>query len=150
MMTEPSALTYDIEAEQIVPHISTSRAKRAQIYFDSSPGQTEHLMNPAELLLSAFAACIIKNVERFSDIIHFSYKDVKVQVHGVREGPPPRITQVNYEIELWTDASARKVDLLNHNLLKFGTIFNTVSAACDVSGRIITHPASEAARDQNN
>jgi uncharacterized OsmC-like protein len=143
-MNTPTPLTYDIEAEQILPHVSTSRAKRAQIYFDSSPGQSEHLMNPAELLLSAFAACIIKNVERFSDLIHFSYADVKVRVHGVREGPPPQIIQVRYEIELWTDATAHKVDLLHRNLRKFGTIFNTVSAACDVSGRIITHPASEA------
>ena len=150
MMTEPSALTYDIEAEQIVPHISTSRAKRAQIYFDSSPGQTEHLMNPAELLLSAFAACIIKNVERLSATLHFSYADVKVRVHGVREGPPPRITQVIYEIDLWTDESRHKVDLLHRNLRKFGTIFNTVSAASEVSGRIITHPASEATRTPNN
>ncbi len=149
-MKESPLLSYDIKAEQILPHVSTSRAKRAQIYFDSSPGQTEHLMNPAELLLSAFAACIIKNVERFSDIIHFSYTDVKVRVHGLREGPPPRITQVVYEIELWTDATPRKVDLLHHNLRKFGTIFNTVAAACDVSGRIITHPASEATKTPND
>ena len=147
-MKDAPALTYDIEAEQILPHVSTARAKRAQIYFDSSPGQTEHLMNPAELLLSAFAACIIKNVERLSDILHFSYADVKVRVHGVREGPPPRITQVTYVIDIWTDENAHKVDLLHHNIRKFGTIFNTVSAASEVSGRIVTYPASEAARDR--
>jgi len=146
-MKDDSSLTYDVQAEQILPHVSTSRAKRAQIYFDSSPGQSEHLMNPAELLLSAFAACIIKNIERFADILHYSYNDVTVRVHGVREGPPPRITQVTYEIELWTDAPVRKVDLLHHNLRKYGTIFNTVAAACDVSGRIITHPASEATKE---
>ncbi len=145
-MKDAPVLTYDIESEQVLPHVSTARAKQAQIYFDSSPGQSEHLMNPAELLLSAFAACIIKNVERLSDILHFSYADVKVQVHGVREGPPPRITQVTYEIDIWTDEDAHKVDLLHHNIRKFGTIFNTVSAASEVSGRIITHPASEAAR----
>jgi len=146
-MKESPLLTYDVEAEQILPHVSTSRAKLAQIYFDSSPGQSEHLMNPAELLLSAFAACIIKNIERFADILHYSCNDVTVRVHGVREGPPPRITQVTYEIELWTDAPVRKVDLLHHNLRKYGTIFNTVAAACDVSGRIITHPASEATKE---
>jgi len=146
-MKESPLLTYDVKAEQILPHVSTSRAKRAQIYFDSSPGQSEHLMNPAELLLSAFAACIIKNIERFADILHYSCNDVTVRVHGVREGPPPRITQVTYEIELWTDAPVRKVDLLHHNLRKYGTIFNTVAAACDVSGRIITHPASAAAKE---
>ena len=146
-MKDDSSLTYDVQAEQILPHVSTSRAKRTQIYFDSSPGQSEHLMNPAELLLSAFAACILKNIERFADILHYSCNDVTVRVHGVREGPPPRITQVTYEIELWTDAPVRKVDLLHHNLRKYGTIFNTVAAACDVSGRIITHPASEATKE---
>ena len=135
--------TYDIEAEQVLPHVSTARAKRAQIYFDSSPDQTEHLMNPAELLLSAFAACIIKNVERYSRLIHFSYQGVAIRVHGVRESPPPRFTQVQYEIDLWTDETPHRVDLLHYNLRKFGTIYNTMAAACDVSGCITTHPTSE-------
>lgn len=49
------SLEYDVQAEEVIPNVSTARAKRAQLYFDSSPGQSEHLMGPAELLLSSFA-----------------------------------------------------------------------------------------------
>lgn len=30
-------LEYTVAAEQVVPNVSTARAKRAQIFFDSSP-----------------------------------------------------------------------------------------------------------------
>ncbi|MGB7293806.1 MAG: hypothetical protein WBD99_16685 [Thermodesulfobacteriota bacterium] len=72
-------LEYEVKAEQIIPNISTASAKQAQIYFDSSPGQSEHLFNPAELFLTAFAACILKNVERFSERLHFAYNKASIR-----------------------------------------------------------------------
>ncbi len=131
-------LEYDVSAEQVIPNISTARAKRAQLYFDSSPQQSTHLMNPAELLLSAFAACLLKNVERFAEKLRFSYQRAGIHVHGVREEPPPRIAQITYELTLWTDESPQRVDLLDRNLQRYGTIFNTLSQSCDIQGTIDT------------
>jgi uncharacterized OsmC-like protein len=130
------SLEYEVKAQQVVPNVSTVRAKQAQIYFDSSPGQSEHLLNPAELFLSAFAACVLKNVGRFSEKLKFSYKKAAIRVHGVREEPPPRLTKIHYQLMLWTEEPQRRVDLLHRNLEKYGTIFNTVSISCQVSGEI--------------
>jgi len=131
------ALEYDVKATQVVPGVSTARAEKAQIYFDSSPDNTPHLMNPAELLLSAFAACLLKNVERFSRLLDFSYDRAEVAVHGVREEPPPRIASIQYRLTIWTDESDHRVALLHKNLERHGTIFNTLNACCDVSGEIV-------------
>ena len=136
-------LEYDVQAEQVVPNVSTSRAKRAQIYFDSSPGQSEHLLNPAELLLSAFAACLLKNVERLTPILRFTYQRAAVHVHGVREDKPPRMASIDWTLTLWTDEPRTKVDLLDRNLRKQGTIYNTLAASCEVTGRIVTQAAAE-------
>lgn len=72
-------LEYTVEAEQVVANVSTARSKRAQIFFDSSPGQSEHLLNPAELLLSAFSVCMLKNVERLAPLLRFSYTRTALQ-----------------------------------------------------------------------
>jgi uncharacterized OsmC-like protein len=130
------SLEYEVKAEQVIPNFSTVRTKRAQIYFDSSPKQSEHLFNPAELFLSAFAACVLKNVERFSEILKFSYTKADISVHGVREEPPPRLTKVHYELTIWTEESQHRIDLLRKNLEKHGTIFNTIALACIVSGEV--------------
>ena len=127
-------LEYDVQAEQVVPNVSTARAKRAQVYFDSSPGQSEHLLNPAELLLSAFAACLLKNVERLTPILRFAYQRAAVHVHGVREDKPPRMASIDWTLTLWTDEPQTKLDLLDRNLRKQGTIYNTLAVSCEVAG----------------
>lgn len=45
---------------------------------------------------------------------------------------------IRIEYELWVDSDEadRRLDLLHDNLKKFGTIFNTVAAACELSGEI--------------
>lgn len=136
-------LEYEVIAEQVVRNISTARAKRAQIYFDSSPGQSEHLLNPAELLLSAFAACLLKNVERLSPVLRLSYERATVRVLGVREDKPPRMSRVDWTLTLWTDDPQNRVDLLDRNLRKQGTIYNTLAASCEVVGRVMMRPTTE-------
>ncbi|MFO7635515.1 MAG: OsmC family protein [Caldilinea sp.] len=133
-------LEYIVEAEQIISSVSTARAKRAQIFFDSSPGQSEHLLNPAELLLSAFSACLLKNVERLTPLLRFTYTHAAVRVHGVRKDKPPRLVHIDWELTIWTDEPASRVDLLEHNLRKQGTIYNTLASACEVEGRVIALP----------
>jgi uncharacterized OsmC-like protein len=136
-------LEYEVVVEQVVRNISTARTKRAQIYFDSSPGQSEHLFNPAELLLSAFAACLLKNVERLSPTIRLTYQQAAVRVQGVREDKPPRMSRVEWTLTLWTDNPPNRIDLLDRNLRKQGTIYNMLAASCEVVGRIITRPTTE-------
>ncbi|MET8544316.1 hypothetical protein ABZW03_27285 [Kitasatospora sp. NPDC004799] len=49
---------------------------------------------PADLLAAAFAACLLKNVERSSWLLPFRYQRAEVDVQLRRQDAPPRFTAV--------------------------------------------------------
>lgn len=130
------AHSYDVTATTTGAGIGEIRTKRTVVRFDSSPRQGDELPGPADLVTAAFAACIIKNVERMSEILPFSYRSASVQVHAERQDRPPKITRIRYAIEVDTDEPDHRVELLHRNIERHGTIFNTLASACDVSGTI--------------
>ena len=113
------------------------------MFFDVSPEQSDDLLNPAELLLSSLAACMLKNVERLSSVLRFSYTAVTLDIEGTREDRPPRMTSITYTLHLWTDESPTRVDLLHRNLQQHGTIYNTLAASVPLLGRVEVHATSE-------
>ncbi len=97
---------------------------------------------PAELLAGAFAACLLKNVARSSAMLPFAYDSVRVDVTMHRQDAPPRFTAIEYTLHLVTTEPAHRVELLHRNLEKFGTVYNTLAAVCEVSGTVTsTAPA---------
>ena len=93
---------------------------------------------PAELLAGAFAACLLKNVARSSAMLPFTYESADVTVTMHRQDAPPRFTAVEYTLHLVTPEPAHRVELLHRNLQKFGTVYNTLAAVCEVSGTVTT------------
>lgn len=106
------------------------------IPFDGTSGRVDALAGPADLLCAALAACILKNVERFSHLLPFHYVSASVEVIAEREEPPPRIMRMRYRLLVVTEEPAHRVELLHKNVRKFGTISNTLGAACELSGEI--------------
>jgi uncharacterized OsmC-like protein len=117
-------------------------AHGAELSFDGTAGRQEGLPGPADLLCAALSACILKNVERFSHLLPFRYQSATVRVEAEREEPPPRIVRMRYRLLVVTDEPPHRVELLHRNIQKFGTITNTLGAACDVSGEILAEPPS--------
>ena len=97
---------------------------------------------PAELLAGALAACMMKNLERSSALLGFRYRSAEVDVRARRQDVPPMFVELEYEIRLVTDEVERRVDLVHRNLQQFGTVYNTLAAACDVHGRVVVVPAT--------
>lgn len=97
---------------------------------------------PAELLAGAFAACLLKNVARSSAMLPFAYASADVTVTLHRQDAPPRFTALEYTLHLVTPEPAHRVELLHRNLQKFGTVYNTLAAVCDVTGAITSSPPS--------
>lgn len=56
--------SYDVHAATIGGGTSEAHTKQATLQLDSSPLQRDRLPGPADLLTAAFAACVLKNVER--------------------------------------------------------------------------------------
>lgn len=130
-------LEYTIRATRIDSHGSEARCKDAVLSLDTDVNGRADAFNPAELFLASIAACMIKGIERAIPVLDFVLKGVEVRLDGVRQDAPPRMSSVEYEIVVDTRESDRRLELLHTNVRKYGTIFNTVSAALPLSGRMV-------------
>jgi uncharacterized OsmC-like protein len=137
-------LTYTVRARMVGSGVSRGEidGKTAEIEFDTSAGQSATLPGPADLLVTAFAACVLKNVERMSTLQPFSYESASIEVMAEREDRPPRIARMHYRLVVVTNEPQRRVDLLHHNIARQGTIYNTLAAACAVDGEVVATPAT--------
>lgn len=100
-------------------------------------GGQDDLPNPAELLLGAFAACCLKNVQRFSGILGFDYASASIAVTGERQEQPTKMVAIRYVIQLSGIDEKLNLELLHKNIRKFGTIYNTLKEVCEVSGELV-------------
>lgn len=130
-------MAYVVEARLIGHGVSEVACKENVIAFDSSPASGPHLPGPAELLGAAFAACLLKNVERFSEILPFRQSGPSVRVELERQESPPRFTRIRYALHVATDEDEGRVALLHRNLKKHGTVFNTLDVVCEIEGEIV-------------
>jgi len=94
----------------------------------------EQLPNPAELLLGAFVACCLKNVERFSQLLKFDYESARIEVVGERQDAPSKMTEIRYTILIKSQDKRLNAALLHKNIQRYGTIYNTLKETCEVSG----------------
>jgi uncharacterized OsmC-like protein len=130
-------LEYRVTAQRLDAHGSLARCKRAEIMLDTDVTGRIDAFNPAELLLAAVAACMIKGIERVTPMLEFKMRGAKVSLHAVRQDAPPRIISIDYELVVDTDEDDHRLELLHTNIRKYGTISNTIAAATTLNGRIL-------------
>lgn len=134
-MTEStSKMSFHVESRRVDAQGSLSRCKSAEIDLDTDMAGNPEAFNPAELLLAALSACMIKGIERVTPILKFELRGVEVNVDGVRQDVPPKMESIRYEIILDTDESEQRLALLHENVKRYGTVFNTVAPGTDLSG----------------
>lgn len=134
-MPEPAGkLSFHVIAHRLDAHGSVARCKSAELSLDTALSGRLDAFNPAELLLAALSACMIKSIERVTPILKFQWRGVEVRVHGVRQDVPPRLESIDYEILVDSDESEQRLALLHDNVRRFGTVFNTVAPGTRLSG----------------
>ncbi|MDC1276588.1 OsmC family protein [Algibacter sp.] len=129
---------YHIKASSISNKDAVVHLKQSNLDFGTTSKTAETLPNPAELFLSSFAACILKNVERFSGMMKFTYTKATLEVNATRLENPPRMDNIVYNLTIYTHDNKLNSDLLKKNIEKFGTIYNTVKLSSSISGTIRT------------
>ena len=135
--TEPQQMRFHVESIRVSQHVSQSHCKQARIELDTDLAGNPDAFNPAELLLSALSACMIKSIERVAPILKFELRGVAVVVDGVRQDVPPKMASIRYRILVDTDESDQRLNLLHDNVKKYGTVFNTVSPGTDLQGVLV-------------
>lgn len=128
--------SYTMSATRLDSHGTRMTCKSAELLADTDPAGRTDAFNPAELLLAAVAACMMKGIERVTPMLGFSLRGVTIQVSGERQDAPPRITRIKYEILVDTDETEHRLDLLHQNVRKYGTISNTIALAVPLSGTL--------------
>ncbi len=131
-------MRFHVESQRCSAHQSVAVCKQAAIDLDTDldtdlAGNPE-AFNPAELLLAALSACMIKGIDRVTPILKFQLRGVEVKVDGVRQDVPPRLESIRYEIIVDSDESDQRLRLLHENVKKYGTVFNTVAPGTDLQG----------------
>ena len=127
---------YRVDARRVDSHGSLAIAKEAEVLLDTDLAGRRDAMNPVELLLASLAACILKGTERVIPLLQFDLRGIEVSLNGIRQDSPPKLISIRYEITVDTDETDARLALLHKNLQKFGTIYNTLAGATDLSGNI--------------
>ncbi len=131
-----SQLEYLVTADRTDGHGSVAHCKDASVTLDTDLAGRRDAFNPAELLLGALAACMLKGIERVAPMLHFTFRGAHVRVHGVRQDSPPKFESIRYEIVVDTDEPDQRLELLHTNVRTFGTVFNTVAPGTELHGTL--------------
>lgn len=110
--------------------------KASKIDFGITPETADKLPSPAELFLGSLSSCILKNVERFSVLMKFTYTNAEIIVTANRMEKPPRMDEISYALRIYSQDVHINCDLLKKNIENYGTIFNTIKTSCSIKGEI--------------
>ncbi len=140
-MLDDKKMRFRVESDRLGAHASQSTCKQAVIALDTDLSGNVQAFNPAELLLAALSACMIKGIERVTPILKFELRGVEVTIDGVRQDVPPKMESIRYTIVVDTDETDQRLKLLHENVKKYGTVFNTVALGTDLQGVLIRKAA---------
>ena len=79
MNDQPSQMRFHVTSRRVDAHGSLSRCKNAEVALDTDMAGNPDAFNPAELLLAALSACMIKGIERVVPILKFDLRGVQHQ-----------------------------------------------------------------------
>jgi uncharacterized OsmC-like protein len=79
---------------------------------------------------------MLKGIERVAPMLHFQIEGAEIALEAVRQDAPPKLTLIRYEIVVESAETDQRLDLLHRNILKYGTISNTLSAAVPLEGNL--------------
>ena len=129
-------MEYQINASSESNKSAVISIKESQVAFGTTEKTAAVLPNPAELFLGSFSACMLKNVERFSVMMKFTYHSAALEVSATRLDRPPKIEHINYHLTIFGADKDLNISLLKRNIEKFGTIYNTIKQVCSITGEI--------------
>ena len=75
-------------------------------------------------------------------MLGFTYTAAQIDVTSERADEPPRISHVDWVLTIRTSDPPERLRLLQANIERHGTIYNTIAAAATVTGTVVILPPS--------
>ena len=117
-------LEFFVTARRVDASGSLATCKDATLTLDTALSGRRDALNPAELLLAALSACMIKGIERVAPMLKFSFR-----------GAP--LERKDYEIVVDTDELERRLGCSHDNVKKYEMVFKTLSPGMDLKGVVV-------------
>ena len=70
-------------------------------------------------------------------LLGFKYDGAAVEVVARRQDDPPQSVEISYVMRMRTTESQLHLDPVHRNLCKYGTIYNTLAASCEIRRKLI-------------
>ncbi len=83
------------------------RCNASDVKVDTASIPQGYRPGPAELLCASLAACLLKNLERYSEMLPFDYQLAVIEFEVERKDNPPRMTRMRSRIEIATNEHQR-------------------------------------------
>lgn len=132
----PGTKTFTLVAERTDSSGSFAHTHGVTLELDTSATGRSDAANPMELLLASFAACMLKGIERHSPALNFSVRGASISLTARRPEREARVESIEYAIVIDTDEPDSKLELMHKNLLKHGTMYNTLKLGTHITGRL--------------
>jgi uncharacterized OsmC-like protein len=129
-------MTFQVTATRGGGHVGEASNATASVPLGTDMAGNDEALNPMELLMSALAACMIKGTNRLMPILGITVEGMTIEMTAARQDSPPLVHRIDYRIAVDSPDSDEKLALLHENLLKFGTVTNTIAAATTLAGTL--------------
>lgn len=129
-------MSFTIRAHRVDEHLSQAANEHTSVSLGTDMAGNTDALNPMELLMAAVAACMIKGTNRVVPLLALDVRSIEITLTAIRQDAPPAVERIDYEIVVDSPDSDEKLALLHENLLKFGTVTNTVAAGTTLQGTL--------------
>lgn len=75
-------------------------------------------------------------MERVAPMLAFEFSTVEMRLEAGRRDSPPKLMAIRHEIVMGSDEPEARLDLMHRNILKYGTISNTLAGAVPLTGTL--------------
>jgi uncharacterized OsmC-like protein len=130
-------MSFSVTARLLDNHLSTVTNGTSDIALGTDMQGNDDALNPMELLMAALSACMLKGINRVTPLLGLTIEAVTITVEADRQDSPPLVSSMRYRIVVESPDSDEKLQLLHDNLLKFGTITNTIAAGTTLRGELV-------------
>jgi len=134
--------SFTIKATRVDEHLSHAGNDHFSLPLGTDMQGNLDALNPMEMLMAALAACMIKGANRLMPLLPVRLDAMEITLSAVRQDSPPQVESIDYQIVVESPDDDDRLALLHENLLKFGTVTNTIAQGTTLSGTLVRKSSS--------
>jgi len=129
--------SFTITASRVDDHISHAGNEHFSLPLGTDMEGNLDALNPMEMLMAALGACMIKGTNRLMPLLPIRIDAMDITFTATRQDTPPKVEEIEYQIVVDSPDDDDRLALLHENLIKFGTVTNTIAQGTTLRGTLV-------------